>query len=497
MLRDGRIVDHGPTEDIFGGDLHEYAETLFGAARPPHPVYSMTAHDEGKSSMAHPLHGFSTRQLHGANVSPDPFRARALPIYLTAGFEFDDFDQATARFGADDPGYSYTRMGNPTTDAVERSIAALEGGVDAILLGSGQAAVSVAVLALLSAGDRLLIAPSVYEGSRGFFTENLARLGIVTDEVSDPRDADAWQRAIRPTTRAIFVESIPNPRNDLTDLALVAEVAHRNGLPLVVDNTFATPYLLRPFEHGADIVVHSASKFLSGHGTVLGGVVIDSGRFDWQQNPGRYPHLTEPTEGLRGQSYVQHAGSSAFGAYARRVVAARFGPTPSPFTAFLLQQGIETLSLRVERQSANALAIARWLESRDEVQSVDYSGLPTNAYHDLALKYLPHGQGSVFSFTVAGGEPAARRLIDSVTLFTRMTNLGDVRSLILHPVSTTHILRTPEQLAVAGIGDGLVRISVGIEDVEDLIADLDAAFAAVAAHSEDVLDRRAVVVGVS
>lgn len=424
--------------------------------------------------------GFTTQQVHAGAEAVDGHQPRALPIYLSAGFVFDDFDQASDRFGADDPGYSYTRMGNPTTDAVERRLAVLEGGVDAILLGTGQAAVSVALLAILQAGDDLLIAPSIYEGSRGLFTDNFSRLGITTHEVSDAADADAWDRAILPNTRAIFIESIPNPRNDLVDIRLVADVAHRHGIPLIVDNTFATPYLLRPLEHGADIVVHSASKFLSGHGTVLGGVVIDGGAFDWNTVPGRYAHLTEPNAGLGDRSYVDLAGPAAYAAYARRVVTARFGPTPSPFNAFLLQQGIETLSLRVERQSANALAIAAWLEARPEVTSVDYSGLPSNAYHGLAQTYLPRGQGSVFSFTLRGGLDAARTFINAVDVFTRMTNLGDVRSLILHPGSTTHILRTPEQLAAAGITDGLIRLSVGIEDIEDLLADLDQAFQAVA-----------------
>ncbi|MGK9147098.1 O-acetylhomoserine aminocarboxypropyltransferase/cysteine synthase [Plantibacter flavus] len=410
--------------------------------------------------------GFTTRQLHdGAGAGGWP-NARALPIYASAGFTFADFDEAEHRFGPEADGYSYSRVGNPTVDAVERRIAALEGGTDAILLGSGQAAVSVALLSLLGTGDHLVISPSIYEGSRGLFTENFARLGIETTEVVEPLDAASWAASFRPNTRAVFVESIPNPRNDLTDLRLVADVAHAHGIPLVVDNTFATPYLLRPIEHGADIVVHSASKFLSGHGTVLGGVIVDGGVFDWDANTDRYPHLLESAP-----------GRTRFGGFARNSVAMRLGPTPSPFNAFLLDQGIETLSLRVQRQSDNALALATWLEGRPEVSSVDYSGLPGNAYHRLAETYLPHGQGAVFSFTLRGGRAAARTVIDAVDLFTRMTNLGDVRSLIIHPTSTTHVQRTPEQLAAAGITDGLIRVSVGIEDVDDLIDDLGQAFA--------------------
>lgn len=422
--------------------------------------------------------GFSTRQLHAGSVSGTAPHARALPIYASAGFTFADFDEAEQRFGPDDGGYSYSRVGNPTVDAVERRLAALEGGTSAILLGSGQAAVSVALLALLETGDHLVTAPSIYEGSRGLFTDNFSRLGITTDEVIDPLDPASWRAAIRPDTRAIFVESIPNPRNDLTDLALVADVAHEHGIPLVVDNTFATPYLLRPIEHGADIVVHSASKFLAGHGTVLGGVIVDGGSFDWQARGDRYQHLTGPNAGLRGLSYVEHDGRAAYAAYARQVVALRFGPTPSPFNAFLINQGIETLSLRVQRQSENALALATWLRRRPEVESVDYSGLPDSPYRTLADRYLPRGQGAVFSFTLRGGRRSARTVIDAVELFTRMTNLGDVRSLILHPASTTHATRSPAQLAASGIGEGLLRVSVGIEDIDDLTRDLEQAFAA-------------------
>lgn len=432
-------------------------------------------------------HGFSTSQLHAGDVSAGAPHARALPIYASAGFTFADFDEAEHRFGPDDDGYSYSRVANPTVDAVERRLASLEGGTSAILLGSGQAAVSVALLALLEAGDHLVIAPSIYEGSRGLFTENFSRLGITTSEVGDPLDPASWEAAIRPETRAVFVESIPNPRNDLTDIRLVADVAHAHGIPLVVDNTFATPYLLRPIEHGADVVVHSASKFLAGHGTVLGGVIVDSGSFDWKARSGRYRHLTTPNAGLQGRSYVEHAGQAAFAAYARHVVAMRFGPTPSPFNAFLINQGIETLSLRVQRQSENALALASWLQQRPEVASVDYSGLPDSPYRDLADRYLPRGQGAVFSFTLHGGRPAARTVIDSVELFTRMTNLGDVRSLILHPASTTHVTRSADQLAASGIGEGLLRVSVGIEDIDDLTDDLEQAFATLGPGLEQAL----------
>lgn len=429
-------------------------------------------------SAAEPAFGFATRQVHAGTIA-DGYGARATPIYLSAGFAFDDFDEAGERFGTGGDGFTYTRVGNPTNAAVERRIAALEGGTDAILVGSGQAAVTVALLGLLQAGDSLVSASSIYEGSRGLFLENFRRLGIETGFVDDANDADAWQRAIRPTTRALFVESIPNPKNDLVDIALVASVARRNGIPLIVDNTFATPYLLRPLEHGADIVVHSASKFLAGHGSVLGGVIVDGGRFDWAATPGRFSHLTEPALALGGQSYVERFGNGAFLTYARSVVASRLGPTPSPLNAFLIQQGIETLSLRVDRQSASALTVARWLDEQPEVLSVDYSGLASSPFHELALRYLPDGQGSVFAFTVHGGVEAAKALINAIRLFTHMSHLGDVRSLILHPGSTSHTLRTDEELLTAGIWPGLVRVSIGVEDPADLIRDLAGALAAV------------------
>jgi O-acetylhomoserine (thiol)-lyase len=431
-----------------------------------------------------PRFGFATQQVHAGLESVDGVNPRATPIYLSAGFVFDDFAQARDRFGGDEDGFIYTRIGNPTTSSVERRIAALEGGREAILVGSGQAAVSGAVLGLLQAGDHLVSASSIYEGSRGLFLDNFGRLGIETSFVVDANDALAWELAIRPTTRAVFIESIPNPKNDVVDIALVATVAHRHGIPLIVDNTFATPYLVRPIEHGADIVVHSASKFLAGHGSVLGGVIVGGGTFDWaatDETGPRFPHLSEPARSLGGHSYVDRFGASAFVAYTRDVVVSRFGPTPSPINAFLIQQGIETLSLRVDRQSASALTVAQWLEQQPGIESVDYSGLASSPYRALAARYLPRGQGSVFSFTLTGGAAAAETFFDSVRLFTRMTHLGDVRSLIIHPASTTHARRTEQQLREAGIGAGLIRLSIGVEDVDDLLADLAHGLAAVRA----------------
>jgi O-acetylhomoserine (thiol)-lyase len=428
--------------------------------------------------------GFTTEQVHGG-TGPDPvFGARVPPVHLSAGFVFDDFAQARDRFSGEDDGYVYTRLGNPTNTAVERRIAVLEGGTEALLVGSGQAAAAVALLAILQTGDHIVSANSIYEGTRNLFRQNFARLGITVDFVEDTSDARAWAARIRPNTRVLFGESIPNPKNDLLDIELVARVAHRNGIPLVIDNTLATPYLLRPFEYGADIVVHSASKFLAGHGTALGGLVVDSGTFDWAASPTRFPALNQPDYLLGGDTYTNRFGSRAFLAYARDVVAARMGPAPAPFNAFLIQQGIETLSLRVDRQSASALTIARWLEQHPEVASVDYAGLASSPYAELASRTLPRGHGSVFAFTLHGGAEAAEHFVNAAQLFSRMTHLGDVRSLLLHPASTTHAQRTEDERRVAGIWPGMLRLSIGIEDVADLIADLEHCFAAIPAKAD-------------
>ncbi|OIH93408.1 O-acetylhomoserine aminocarboxypropyltransferase/cysteine synthase family protein [Curtobacterium sp. MCBA15_001] len=428
--------------------------------------------------MADDDHGFATEQVHGGFVPDAAHGARIPAIHMSSGFLFDDFDQARGRFAGTDDGYTYTRLGNPTNADVERRIALLERGAEAILVSSGQAAATVAFLGLLQAGDHVVSARSIYEGTRGLLLQNLGRLGIEVDFVADARDLDAWAAAVRPNTKLFFAETIPNPKNDVLDIRGVADTAHRAGVPLVVDNTLATPYLVRPVEHGADVVIHSASKFLSGHGSGLGGVVVDGGRFDWSASPERWTHLTTPEHALGGRSYVEAYGTRAYVVYARDVISSRIGPTPSPFNAFLLRQGLETLSLRIERHVANALTVATWLEQQPEVTSVDHASLASSPFHDLAERYLPRGAGSVFAFTLAGGEPAARAFIDAVQLFSRMTHLGDVRSLILHPASTTHAGRTPAERAVQGIDDGLIRVSIGIEDVADLLRDLERGFAA-------------------
>ncbi|MFD1722507.1 O-acetylhomoserine aminocarboxypropyltransferase/cysteine synthase family protein [Amnibacterium endophyticum] len=428
--------------------------------------------------------GFSTQQVHGGVSTDREHGARVAPLHLSAGFVFDDFDQAEARFAGTVEGYSYTRLGNPTTAAVERRIALLEGGTEALLVGTGQAAVTVAALSLLQAGDHVVSANSIYEGTRNLFQHNFARLGITVDFVLDAADPAAWARAITPSTRFLFGEGIPNPKNDLLDIPLVAEVAHAHGLPLMIDSTLATPYLQRPLELGADVVVHSASKFLAGHGTALGGAIVTGGGFDWAASSSA--QLIEPDPFLAGASFAERHGRRAFIAYARDVVAARLGPAPAPFNAHLIGQGIETLSLRVERQSATALAVARWLETRDEVESVDHAGLASSPSHALARRLLPRGQGSVFAFTLRGGLEAARRCSDALVLFSRMTHLGDVRSLVLHPATTTHAHRSPEQLHEAGIGPGLLRLSIGVEDPDDLLADLEQALATIPARGAAV-----------
>jgi O-acetylhomoserine (thiol)-lyase len=412
---------------------------------------------------------FATKAVHAARIRPSA-PSRATPIYLTAGFEFDDFDHAADHFGSGD-GYGYSRTGNPTVRAVERQLAALESGADALLVASGQAAVATALLTVAGAGDHIVASEHIYEGSRGLLLDNLARLGIETTFVDDIADPEAWRSAVRPSTRALFAESIANARNDVLDVSAVAAVADAATIPLIVDNTLATPFLLRPLEHGASIVVHSASKFLAGHGSVLGGVIVDDGRFDAARTGHNAPHLVLPGRGGTAAVGARHGGLARI-AYARESVAPRFGASPSPLNAFLIGQGAETLGLRVERQSRNALAVARWLAEHDAVESVDYAGLPSHPDHDTGVRYLRGGFGSIFTVTLRGGLAAAKAFVEGVRVFTHMTHIGDVRSLVLHPGSTSHVLRTAEERERLGIRPGTVRLSIGIEDVDDLIEDL-------------------------
>lgn len=427
----------------------------------------------------HDSFGFTTEQIHAGEIIDANFGARITPIYLTAGFLFDSFDHAQARFAGEDGGLVYSRYANPTNAAVEAKLTALERGADSLLVASGQAAITVALLGILKSGDHFLAAPSLYEGSKTLFRENFARLGIEVEFVSDPHDIASWKRLVRPNTRAVYGETIPNPKNDLIDIGLVAEFARDAGLPFIVDSTASTPYLIRPIEHGASIVVHSASKFLSGHGASLAGVVIDGGTFDWGAYPEKFPQFSTPVGGAGSPTLVEKFGRTAYLEYTRTIIAGRMGPVLSPLNAFLLLQGLETLSLRMERHSRNSLAIARWLERQREVTSVDYPGLDSSPSHALAVRYYPRGTGSVFGFTLRGGVAQARTFIDALELFSRMSHMGDVRSLVLHPATTSHAHLSPAERRGLGIGPGLVRLSVGLEDEADLVADLDHAFAAV------------------
>ena len=429
--------------------------------------------------------GFATSQVHGGERADGAFGARITPIYLSAGFRFDDFAQARDRFAGDEDGYVYTRAGNPTNAALERKLAELERGRDAVVVASGQAALTLAVLSVARAGDHVLSAQSIYSGTRSLFTQGFDRLGIEVEFVDDARDLEEWRRRIRPNTRAVYAESIANPTNEVADLAGIASVAQAARVPFIVDNTLATPYLVRPAEHGADLVVHSASKFLSGHGAALGGVIVDAGTFDWSARPAAFPHLSEPDTGLQGRSYLEAHGSGAFTAYVRGVTSALLGPVLSPFNAFLIQQGTETLSLRVQRQSATAAAIASWLEEQPEVLRVDYAGLASSPSHELARRYLPRGQGAVLSFVLAGGEASAARFYDAVELFSRMSHIGDTRSLILHPATTTHAHLDAETRVRGRISAGLLRLSIGLEEPDDLVRDLGRGFAELRAGVEE------------
>ena len=428
---------------------------------------------------------FETRQIH-AGQTPDPATgARALPIYQTSSFVFPDADTAAARFALQDLGPIYTRIGNPTQQAVEDRIASLEGGVGALLLASGQAAETFAILNIAEAGDHIVASPSLYGGTYNLLHYTLPKLGITTTFVEDPHDLEQWRAAIQPNTKLFFGETIPNPKSDVLDIEGVAAVAHEAGLPLIVDNTIATPYLLRPLEHGADFVVHSATKFLGGHGTAIGGVIVDGGSFDFAQHPERFGNFNTPDPSYHGLVYARDLGvgglfpvNLSFILKARVQLLRDLGSAISPFNAFLIAQGLETLSLRIERHVANAQAVAGWLEARDEVERVHYAGLPSSPWYGNAKKYLPRGAGAVLAFELAGGAEAGKAFVDALELHSNLANIGDVRSLVIHPASTTHSQLTPEEQAKSGVTPGLVRLSVGLEHIDDILADLDAGFRA-------------------
>ena len=419
-------------------------------------------------------YAFDTRQVHAGEYADRNSGARVSPIAMTAGYTFGSFDDARGRFAGENDGLIYSRQRNPSGNVAEKRIASLEGGTEAIVVASGQAAITSALLALAGNGDHIVSTASIYSGTRILFGRSFARFGVTVDYVWDEFDDDEWDRLITPKTKAIFSETIPNPKNDIVDIARVAAVAKRHGIPFVVDNTIATPFLIRPFEHGADIVVHSSTKFFSGHGAAISGTIVDGGTFDWVGANRPFPLITQPAApGL--PSIAERYGDVAYAKATREAVVNDIGPALSPFNSFLLHQGIETLSLRMERHLSNSVAIAEWLTTHPNVESVDYAGLPGNSRTELAERLYGGRSGSVFSVTVRGGEAGARRFLDRLRVVSRMTNIGDTRSMALHPATTTHISFTQELRDRLGIAPGLIRLSIGIEDVNDLIADLDRA----------------------
>ena len=428
---------------------------------------------------------FETRQIHAGQTPDTATGARALPIYQTTSFVFPDAGVAADRFALKDLGPIYTRIGNPTQTVVEDRIASLEGGVGALLVASGQAAETLALLNVAEAGDHIVASPSLYGGTYNLLHYTLPKLGIETTFVTDPHDPQAWRDAVRPNTKAFYAETIPNPRSDILDIETVAGIAHESGVPLIVDNTVATPYLIRPIEFGADIVVHSATKYLGGHGTAIGGVIVDGGTFDYARYPERFPNFNTPDPSYHGLVYARDLGvGSAFGANLSYILKARvqllrdLGAAISPFNAFLIAQGIETLSLRIERHVANAQRVAEWLEARAEVLAVHYAGLPSSPWYERGQKYAPRGAGAVLAFEIDGGTTAGQAFVSALELHSHVANIGDVRSLVIHPASTTHSQLTPEEQALSGVTPGLVRLAVGIEHIDDILADLDAGFRA-------------------
>jgi len=420
---------------------------------------------------------FETRQIH-AGARPDPAtNARVTPIYRTTAYVFNSAEHAQNLFALAEFGNIYTRIMNPTQAVAEERIAALEGGTAALMLASGQAATTTAVLNIAQAGDHIVSSSSIYGGTYNLFKYTLPKLGITVTFVENQDDLDEWKRAIQPNTKALFGEAIANPKINILDMEAVSALAHEHNLPLMVDNTVASPYLVRPLEHGADIVVHSATKFLSGHGTVVAGVIVDGGKFPWSKHADKFPGLTEPDPSYHGASYTTVLGDGiAYIIKARVQLLRDMGAAVSPDNASAVIQGIETLSLRMERHSENALAIAKWLEAHPQVADVNYAGLESSPWNEAAKKYAPRGCGAVLSFEIKGGVNAGRALVDGVSMFSHVANIGDVRSLIIHPASTTHSQLTPEQQLTAGVTPGLVRLSVGLEHIDDIIADLEAGF---------------------
>ena len=430
-------------------------------------------------------YSFETQQIHAGQV-PDPTTgARALPLYQTTSYQFRDTKHAADLFGLAELGNIYTRIMNPTQDAVEQRIAALEGGVAALLVSSGSAATAYAIMNVAQAGDHIVSSPSLYGGTYNLFHYTLPKFGIEVTFVDNPEDPESWRKAVKPNTKAFFGETIANPKNDVLDIETIAKIAHENEVPLIVDNTVATPYLTKPIEWGADVVVHSATKFLSGHGTAIVGAIVDSGKFDYARYPNRFKDFNQPDPSYHGLVYAQALGvGSAFGANLSYIFKIRLsllrdiGAAVSPFNAWLLAQGLETLSLRMERHVENAKAISTWLEKHPQVEKVNYASLPSSKWNKWATKYCPKGSSSVLSFEIKGGIESGKKFIEALKLHSHVANIGDVRSLAIHPASTTHSQLTPDEQLTAGVTPRLVRLSVGIETVTDIQKDLETAFAA-------------------
>lgn len=421
---------------------------------------------------------FETKQIH-AGQTPDPTTgARALPIYQTTSYAFRDTQHAADLFGLAEPGNIYTRIMNPTQDVVEQRIAALEGGVGALLVASGQAATTGALTNVAEAGDHVVASASLYGGTDSLLRHTFPKLGIKVTFVANPSDPNEWRAAATEATKAFFGETVGNPKGDILDLEAIAAVAKEVGVPFIVDNTVATPYLLNPLQHGADTVVHSATKYIGGHGTAIGGVVVDGGTFDYAAHGDKFPGFTEPDASYHGLKYAEALGPAAYLTKLRVQYLRNVGPAIAPFNAFLLAQGLETLSLRIERHVENAQTVAQWLEARDDVASVGYAGLDSSPYRALAQKYLPKGAGAIVTFELPGGVEAGKAFIDALELHSHVANIGDVRSLAIHPASTTHSQLTAEEQAGSGVTPGLVRLAVGLEGVDDILADLDAGFRA-------------------
>lgn len=427
-----------------------------------------------------PNWGFETRQVHAGAVADPTTGARAVPIYQTSSYTFRDTAHAAALFGLQELGNIYTRIMNPTQAVVEERVAALEGGVAALAVASGQAAETIAILNLAENGGHVVSSASLYGGTYNLFHYTLPKLGVDVTFVNDPDDLDAWRAAIRPNTKAFYGETLGNPKGDVLDFEGVSRLAHEHGIPLVVDNTLASPYLAQPLSHGADIVVHSATKFIGGHGTSIGGIIVDGGTFDYEGS-GRFPGFTEPDPSYHGLVFAQ-LPEALFPA--RYVLKARLqylrdlGPAVAPLNSFLFIQGLETLSLRMERHVQNALAVAHWLEANDEVAWVAYPGLESSPWHGRQERYLPRGGGAIIAFGIKGGAAAGQRFIEGLELFSHLANVGDVRSLAIHPASTTHSQLTEAEQVSTGVSPDLVRLSIGIESIEDIIADLEAGFRA-------------------